>query len=273
MTTQPGGARQQPPPRLGRMLGAAVESGMGSAAAPPSPDCMGPPGFGRSLAPLLPHNSAGRPLAATALMTALAVPGRPALPPLRPVAPAGDGSSAPPAAAHHSSATQSLLRPPPLAPPSAAAASSSGWATYRAADSPPWQLCHSTPAMPSAASPDGAVMHGNPLGSFDGTVPNPLGTSQTPLAIQPGTQNSALPSPVSQHGDAISWPPAANMRNCHQAPSRLADGRLAPHASAQQLSDLIRLQSPEPPPLQPASTASADAMQGTTIGQYWMKLL
>ena len=269
-TPGPGAAQQQQPPRLGRMLGAAVDSGgMGTQASPPSPVCVGPPGFGRSLAPLLPQNSAGRPFAANALMPALPVPGRPTLPPLRPTAPAGDGSSAPPAAAHQASATpQSLPTPPAPAPPSAAAASSSGWATFGAADGPPWQPCHSTPATPSAASPDGAVMHGNPLGSFDGTVPNPLGAAQTPLVIQPGPQHSAVPSPVSQDDTATSsfWPCAANMQNCHQAPSRPADGRLAPYASAQQLPDLIHLQSPEPPPLQPAPTASAVAMPGTTSG-------
>jgi hypothetical protein len=271
-TPRPGGAQQQPAPRLGSTSCAALEFGMGTQASPPSPDCTGPLGFGRSLAPLLPHGGAARPLAAIpALTPALAVPGRLALPPLRPATLAADGSRAPPTATHRSSASQSLPPPPPLAPPSAAAAPSTGWATFRAADAPPRQPYHSTPAMPSAGGPDGAILHGNPLGSFDGTVPNPLGASQTPLAIQAGPQHSAVPSPVKRDGTpppatSSFWPCAANMQNCHQAPSRPADGRLAPHASAQQLPDLIRLQSPEPPPLQPAPTASAVAMPGTTIG-------
>lgn len=269
-TPGPGAAQQQQPPRLGSTLHAAVDSGMGTAASvPPSPDCVGPPGFGRSLAPLLPHSGAGLPLAATALMPALAVPGHPALPPLRPAAPAGDGSSAPPAAAHQSSATQSLPTPPALAPP-AAAASSSGWATFEAADAPPWRPCHSTPAAPSAAGPNGASLYDNPLVSFDGTVANLLSVPQTAPPVKAGPQHSAASIPTYQDGSITSSFPiyAANTLSSHQAPSRPADDRRAPHASAQQLPDLIGLQSPEPRPPLPASTASAGAMQGTAVNMY-----
>ena len=268
-TPGPGAAQQQQPPRRGRMLGAATDSGTGTQASPPSPGCVAPPGSGRSLAPLPPHNSASRPLAATALVPALAVPGRLALPPLRPAAPAGDGSSAPPAAAHQSRATQGLPTPPAHAPPSAAAASSSGWATFEAADAPPWRPCHSTPAAPSAAGPnDGASLYDNPLVSCDDTVANLLGMSQTAPPVEVGPQHSPAPSPTYRDGGITSGFPirAANTLSSHQLPSHPADGRLAPQAPAQQLPDLIELQAPEASSLlQPAPTANAGVLSGNTI--------
>lgn len=224
-----GSGRQQPllpqpddrPPRLGSSLSSAVDAGLLAPAAP-SADSAWPSGFGRSLAPLLPpRRGSGRPVpAAVAPVPAMPAFPAPQLPPVHTSA-----EPQPPA-----------VRPAPSAPPPADLPPAGSSATSR-----------SRPRLPPASpAPNSVASSSQWLDVFDGTEtpPLPAGEASDPAAESAagGVVVTHNPLNADEPGDSATQSPPPSVTRSEVA---------------EQLPDLIQLQSPEPlPPLQLPAAAS-----------------